>query len=152
MTFEQALIAVLTPLGDTYARRNGVFVISKGADVRTQRGGVVPTALGLQIIPAARAAVILRVLFPEDQFRVDSGANAVIAVADTEQIGAIRAVLQSIDAKNPLTPGVDAITLRFVKPNILISRLRTLFPDVRFSVASKTSVIMRGDGAGARTD
>lgn len=144
VTLEQALVAVLEPIGYTFAKRNGVFIVTRderrGSNIAETRE---PSAISVQFVKADRAASVLRTLFPESDFRVEAEANAVVAIANPEQLQRIRTVLQSIDVRSPLQPSIDAIALRFIDGARLVSHLQALYPSARFTATSKSALLIR---------
>ena len=103
---------------------------------------VEPVAIPLQIVPAARASVILRRLFPHDRFTPESDANAVIVSAPADDLPAVRQIVSAIDVKNPSSRTVDAIQTHFVSPNIIAEKIRSLFPATKVVVAPNRTLLV----------
>ncbi len=99
----------------------------------------------VSIIPAERAASVLRGLFPQYRIRVDAHANAVIVVALPDDLQRMRTVIAGIDVRNPQTPNTDVISLHVLKPRAVVGRLRALYPNAHIEVASKTTLLVRAD-------
>ena len=146
VTLDQALTAVLTPLGFAFSHKNGIIVVFRStAAPATEPAGIAPTPVVLQVtfISPDRAASALRNLFPEAVIRADHAANAVIVTTSQNDVAAIRSVLQSLDVRSPKEPVVEALTLRNLEAEKAAGRLKTLFPGAQFTAASKQSLIVR---------
>ena len=87
--------------------------------------------ISLAQIPAARAARVLRELYPHDNISVDESANSVVVVASANDVNAMRAVLAGLDVKNPLAPVAEAIPLRVVRASAVVPQIHALFPAAR---------------------
>ncbi len=148
-TLDQALTAVLTPLGYAFGRKSGVIVVSRvtGSTQGAFAASRAPMVLSVTYIMADRAAKALHDLFPDASLRVDHGANAVIVVAATDDLQAMRNVLQSLDVRSPLSATVEALSLRSVGAEKIVARLKVLYPQVQFSVVSKQSLLVRATPA-----
>jgi type II secretory pathway component GspD/PulD (secretin) len=147
VTLEQALTAALAPLGYTFARKNGIIVISRVAGTIEQVAGraapAVPTVLPVSFITPERSAATIRNLFPDAIVRADHAANAVIVTASPSDLQSIRGVLQSLDVRGPKALVVEAMTVRNVAADRITADLRPIFPTARFTAASKTSLLVR---------
>ena len=102
----------------------------------------VPVVLSFQVIKAARAAELLRSIYPSAQLRVDSHANAVIVVAPGYQEEGMRTIASGIDVKNPTDTHVEAVQLKILSPQAASSRLNGVFPGARIMVAPNNNVIV----------
>ena len=147
VTVDQALSAVLKPLGYGYERDGNIIVVTH-AELRTSRPAApptpvfAPTVLNVSVISADRAAAILRHLYPRAQITVDHPANAVIAVAPAEDLQSMRVVLQGIDIKNPTTATVEAVQVHLANPNEVVGKLRPLYPTARIAVGPNRSILI----------
>ena len=103
--------------------------------------------INLTVIPAARAAAILRTYFPHARISVDRHANAVIVAAPADEIQQMRTIVEGIDVRDPQRAVTDAIALHVLRNEHLIRSLATLFPSVRFAPASANTIIVRGTTA-----
>lgn len=101
----------------------------------------IPIVVALREMSAARAASIIRGFYPGLRVRVDATANAVVVVAPANDADAIRAILQGIDVRDPSADSVDAEVLHTVSPQVVIGRLRSVFPTARFFVAPNRTLI-----------
>ena len=101
-----------------------------------------PAVINLSIIKASQAATIIRAVFPDAHVRVDEQANAVIVVAPPDEMNGVRAVVTGVDVKDPTSTTVDTDQVQHVRPDDVVSRLRDLFPDARFSVAPNRTLII----------
>ena len=126
------------------------FVIAVGTIPTGARGAApqpkpspIAAVIQVTVIPAARAAAVVRGLFPNVSVRVDSHANAIVIYGSPDDVQAARSVVSGIDVRNPSTPAVDVIQLRISKPADIVARVGPLFPGASLSVASKSSVLLR---------
>ena len=110
----------------------------------------IAAVIQVTVIPAARAATVVRELFPNVRVRVDSHANAVVVYGLPDDVQSARSVVSGIDVRNPTTPTIDVIPVHVMKPAELVARVAPLFPNASLSVASKSSVLLKAtplDGA-----
>jgi type II secretory pathway component GspD/PulD (secretin) len=145
-TLEQALTAILAPLGYSYSRRDGVIIVAPAARASVPQftsAGPAAMIFSLAFITPERAAAILRGLFPDTSIRVDRGSNALIVSSSPTDTQEIRAVVQSLDVRNPREPTVEALALHNVNPDNVAARLSPLYPHARFTVAGKQSLLVR---------
>ena len=77
-------------------------------EVSTESTQVVPLA----IVPAARAAQVLRATYPRVAVRVDAPANALVLSGSAADVSAARTVLTSLDVRDATKPTSEALTLR----------------------------------------
>jgi type II secretory pathway component GspD/PulD (secretin) len=101
-----------------------------------------PAVLAVQVIGAARAAAVLRALYPRDRITVDAGANALVVVAPPDDVAGMRTVLQGIDVRNPTRRTSDAVQLRNAKPAVVSARLRGIFPAARIALAPNSTLLI----------
>jgi type II secretory pathway component GspD/PulD (secretin) len=140
-TMDEALSAILVPYGYRHRRESGritVFVASNEVERKTST----PTVIPVTTITSTRAASIIRTLFPEADIRVDQGSNSIIAIASPDSVGAIRAVIQGIDIRDPSAPLAESIPLRTVTANEIVPRLRGLYTSARFEAAPNHSLLV----------
>jgi type II secretory pathway component GspD/PulD (secretin) len=104
-----------------------------------------PAVIGLSIVPAARAAPLLRSLYPHAVIRLDDAANALIVVAPPDDLTAMRAIVSGIDVKNPAAVSVDAIQLRTARPAELAVKLKPLFSRARLVAGPNATLIVAAD-------
>ncbi|MHB8147569.1 MAG: DUF6531 domain-containing protein [Vulcanimicrobiaceae bacterium] len=95
------------------------------------------------VIPVARAAAIVRELFPHVRVRTDGHANALVVVGSPEDVQSVRTVVSGVDVKNPTQPVVQVIQLHVLKPQEVVEKVGPLFPNASVRTASKTSVLVR---------
>lgn len=147
VTVDQALTAVLKPLGYSYEHDGSIIVVTE-ARLRGPRPSaspgptLAPTVIDVTIISADRAAAILRHLYPHSQITVDRTANAVIAVASAEDIQGMRLILQGIDIKNPTSTTVEAVQVHLANPNDIVAKLRPLYPGDRIAAGPNKSILI----------
>lgn len=143
VTMAEALDAILTPLGDVCRVRGSVYLVERGGGV--SGGGQVasgPAVLPLAIIPAKRAAAMMRPLFPQASIREDARANALVVIAPPLDVQSMRVILQGTDVRNPTLPTTDAIGLRTVRASALIAQLHGAFPAAKFALAGEKQLLV----------
>src|ERR1700736_528897 len=147
VSVDEALTAVLKPLGYTYERDgNIVVVLERGSRVPTSNVSpsptLMPTVLNATIISADRAATILQQLYPRAHIRVDHSANAIIAIATPEDIQGMRTVLQGIDIKNPGSVTVEAVQVHIANPSDVVAKLKPLYPNARIAAGPNKTILI----------
>ncbi|HMD01360.1 MAG TPA: secretin N-terminal domain-containing protein, partial [Candidatus Baltobacteraceae bacterium] len=142
-TLDQALTAVLSPLGYRYRRENGVIVIYRASAGSNSAAEFSPSVIPVTVISVDRAVTIVRTLYPSVSVRADKNANAVIVVASPDDVASIRTVLQGLDVHNPTAPSVEAITLRTADPAKVAAELRGLYPHANFAAGPNHSILVR---------
>jgi len=101
-----------------------------------------PAVLQVQVIGAARAADVLRGLFPRARVAVDRTANALVVVAPPDDLAAMRAVLQGIDVRSPLRATSEAVQLRTADPAAVAARIRRLYRGARIENAPNRTLLI----------
>jgi type II secretory pathway component GspD/PulD (secretin) len=107
-----------------------------------QAARAAPAVLAVQVIPAARAAAVLRALYPRDRITVDAGANALVVVAPPDDVAGMRTILQGIDVRNPTRATSDAVQLHSADPATVAARLRGLYPAARIALAPNKTLLV----------
>ncbi len=148
-TLDEALRAILAPLGATWSRANRVVVVTLAEPPRPgpSETPYAPAVLPLQIIGAARAANVLRGLYPRDRIAVDSSANALVVVAPPEDVTAMRAVVEGIDVRDPARPVSEVVQLRSADPTAVAAQLRRLYPAARIDRAPNHTLLVEAKPA-----
>jgi len=141
VTLQQALRAILEPLGATYHLRQGVYDVEP-ALAPTHATTIVPVVIPLAVVTAKRAASMLRPLFPQALLREDEHANALIVVAAAADVQAIRAVLQGIDVRDPSRATTEAVALHLARGIVLADQLRKAFPKAKFAIANDKQLLV----------
>jgi type II secretory pathway component GspD/PulD (secretin) len=147
-SLDQALTAIVTPLGFEYRVLHGVVIVGNGHPQTTFRPVpsptpvIAPTVLALTTIRVDRAASVLRSLFPHARITVNRDANALIAIAPADDIASMRAVLAGIDIQDPTRRTTEAIQLHVVDPRALVSKLRALYPASRIATGPNHTLIV----------
>ena len=147
-TLDQALTAIVTPLGFSYHVLHGVVIVDAGRvnaasrPVPSPPPMIAPTVFTLSAIRIDRAASVLRSLFPHDRITVNRDANALIAVARPDEIAAMRSVLAGIDVQDASRRTTEAIQLHVVDPRILVSKLQALYPASRIATGPNHTLIV----------
>ena len=103
----------------------------------------IAAVIQVTVIPATRAASIVRELYPKLQVQVDAHANAIVVMGPPDDVQASRTVVSGIDVKDPTRAMVEVIHVHAVKPEDLVARVSRVFPSAKISVASKSSVMLR---------
>lgn len=147
VTVDEALTAVLKPLGYSYERDGNIVVVLEHGS-RAPNNNIppsqtlVPTVLNANIISADRAAVILQQLYPHAHIRVDHSANAIIAVATPEDVQGMRTVLQGLDIKNPGSVTVEAVQMHVANPSDVVAKLKPLYPNARIAAGPNKTILI----------
>ncbi len=147
-TLNQALTAIVSPMGFRYQVLHGIVIVDAGRPpsiarpVPSPSPPIAPTVLTLSTIHVDRAATVLRNLFPHDRITENRDANAVIAIAPPDDIASMRAVLTGIDVQDPTRRTTEAIQLRVVDPRVLVSKLQALYPGSRIASGPNHTVII----------
>jgi type II secretory pathway component GspD/PulD (secretin) len=140
---DEALSAVLRPLGLTYERDGRIVLVHPvGPTPETSATPLAPAVLNVSIISAQRAATILSRLYPRDHVTVDKAANALIVVGPPDDVTAMRTVLNGIDVKNPQSVGVDAVQVKIAKAKDVVAKLAPLYPHARLAVGPNQTVLI----------
>jgi type II secretory pathway component GspD/PulD (secretin) len=106
--------------------------------VSAESSAVVPLA----IVPAARAANVLRTMYPRLGVRADPAGNALVLSGAASDIASARAILQGLDVRDPSKPTSEAITLRSPTAAMVAERLRALYPAAKITVISRTTMLV----------
>jgi type II secretory pathway component GspD/PulD (secretin) len=143
VTLPQALAAILTPLGDTFRVRGGVYDVEAGtAGTLPTAAGMTPSVLPVTVVPVQRAAAQIRALFPQASVREDARSNALLVVAPPGDVQAMRTVLQGIDVRNPTTPITEALGTRTVRADAIVAQLHGSFPAARLAVVGPRQLLV----------
>ncbi len=103
----------------------------------------IAAVIQVTVIPATRAASVVRQLYPKLHVQVDAHANAIVVMGSPDDVQESRAVVSGIDVKDPTRATVEVVQLHIAKPTDLVGRIAPLFPDAKLSVASRTSLMLR---------
>jgi type II secretory pathway component GspD/PulD (secretin) len=106
--------------------------------VSTESTVVVPLA----IVPAARAAQVLRATYPRVGVRTDVAANALVLSGSAADVAAARTIATSLDVRDATKPISEALTLRTPTAATVAERLRSLYPAAKITVVSKTTLLV----------
>lgn len=101
-----------------------------------------PTVITLTAAKARATARLIRSLFPSARITIDDEANALIVTAAPTDVPAIRQVTSAIDTRNPLAKQTQAFVLHRLRANDVISRLRGIFGEARFTPVNDHSFIV----------
>jgi type II secretory pathway component GspD/PulD (secretin) len=98
--------------------------------------------VSMMMIPAARAARVLRQLFP--RLSVDEGGsgNALVLAGSDSDIAAARTVVQGLDVRDPTKPATEAVVLHSQSASTVADQLRTLYPSAKFVVVSRSIMLV----------
>jgi type II secretory pathway component GspD/PulD (secretin) len=105
-------------------------------------GPLAPTVINVSVVPAERAATILRSVYPHATIRVDRAANAIVVVAPPDVVAGMRAIVTGIDTKNPTDTTVEAVQLHSASPPDVIARIRATFPHAHFTAAPNRTIVV----------
>jgi type II secretory pathway component GspD/PulD (secretin) len=106
------------------------------------RSAGIPTVLPVTVIGTARAAAVLRTLYPRAHISIDAPAHALIVVAPVDDVAGMRAILLGIDVRDPTRPVTEAVQLRSADPAAVASQLRRLFPALRVTTTANKTLIV----------
>ena len=136
-------------------RRLSLFILSLSLLVSTivptttgAKSSITPSIINVSVISANRAAGVLRSIYPHANIRVDSSANAVIVLAASDDVTAMRTIVTGIDVRNPTDSVVDTAQVHTASPSDVASRLHRLFPHANFVTAPNRTLVI----AASQTD
>jgi type II secretory pathway component GspD/PulD (secretin) len=132
VTPDEALHAVCSQLRLRCAREGRTVAVS------TESSTVVPLA----IVPAARAAQVVRSLYPRLSVRTDAQSNAIVLAGSATDILGARTIIQGLDVRDASKPTTEAITLRTQTASVVADRLRALYPGAKITIVSRTSMLV----------
>jgi type II secretory pathway component GspD/PulD (secretin) len=101
-----------------------------------------PAVLPVTNVPAARAAQVVRRVFPGLRVVEDAKANALVVVAAPETVRAVRDVLAGIDVKDPAAAVTEAIPLQRTAAGALVARLRAVYHGARVAAGPHGTLIV----------
>jgi type II secretory pathway component GspD/PulD (secretin) len=111
--------------------------------VTAESTAVVP----LSIVPAARAAQVVRSLYPRLSVRPDAAANALVMAGSAADIQGARGILSGLDVRDASKPTTEAITVRTQPAAVVADRLRALYPAAKITVVSRTTMLVNATAA-----
>ena len=135
-TPDEAFRAVCSQLRLRCVRDGRTLVVS------VESNAVVPLA----IVPAARAAQVVRSLYPRLAVRPDAAANAVVLAGSAADIQGARTILTGLDVRDASKPTTEAITLRSQPAAVVADRLRGLYPSAKITIISRTTMLVNATG------
>ncbi|HEY0614668.1 MAG TPA: secretin N-terminal domain-containing protein, partial [Candidatus Elarobacter sp.] len=106
--------------------------------VSSEASAVVPLA----IVSAARAANVLRTMYPRLGVRIDPAGNGLVLSGSGNDIASARAILQGLDVRDASKPSSEAIVLRTPTAQMVADRLRSLYPNTKITVVSRTTMLV----------
>ena len=106
-----------------------------------------PIVINFTVIPASRAAAIMRSIYPDATVTVDSHANALVVVAPGYEEDGMRTIASGIDVKNPTDTTVDTYQTHALPPQTAATRLAAVYPAARFVVAPNRNLIIMASPA-----
>jgi len=106
--------------------------------VSTQSSAVV----SLAIVPASRAAKVLRGLFPHLSITEPGSGNALVLAGSDTDINAARAVVQSLDVRDASKPVIEAVTVHTQPAAAVAEQLRKLYPAARITAVSRSTMLV----------
>ena len=144
VTLDEALAMILAPVGATWSRANRVVVVTRRPESspRPSESPYPPAVLPVQVVGAARAASILRGLYPRDRISVDASANAIVVVAPPADVTAMRGVLEGIDVRDPERPVTEAVQLRTADPAAVALQLHRLYRAARITAGPNRTLLI----------
>ena len=106
--------------------------------VSVESSAVVP----LSIVPAARAAQVVRSLYPRLAVSVNAQSNAVVLAGSAADISAARTIVAGLDVRDASKPTTEAIVLRTQPAAVVADRLRALYPGAKITIVSKYTMMV----------
>ncbi|HZW54461.1 MAG TPA: secretin N-terminal domain-containing protein, partial [Candidatus Elarobacter sp.] len=131
-TADEAVHAVCAQLRLRCARDGRTVSVSLESSV------VVP----LTIVPAARAANVLRTMYPRLGVRTEPGGNSLVISGTASDIASARAIIQGLDVRDASKPTTEALVLRTQPASVVADRLRSLYPAAKITVVSRTTMLV----------
>lgn len=131
-TPDEALHAVCSQLRLRCTRSGRTVLVSM------QNTAVLP----LTLVPAERAAHVIRSLFPHLTVTEGGSGNTLIVSGSDADITAARVVVQGLDVRDPRKPVTEALTLRAQPAATVADRLRSLFPSAKITPISRTTMLV----------
>ncbi len=131
-TPDEALHAVCAQLRLRCVREGRTVVVS------ARSSAVVPLA----VVPAGRAARVLRGLFPRLSVSEGGTGNTLVLAGADADIQAARAVVQGLDVRDPRAPTTEAVSLRSQPAAAVAARLQALYPSAKITVLSKSGMLI----------
>ena len=141
-SLDATLVAILSPLGYTYQRRGGIYMVNGSADMGSPVGGESETVLPVAFLPLRQAAQQLRNLFPDASIRENASSSALIVTAPQASLQALRSVLQGIDVRSPKDRATTAVVLRTLRANVVAHSLRSAFPACTFADVTAQELVI----------
>ena len=106
--------------------------------VTVQNSAVVP----LSLIPASRAAKVLRGIFPRLAVSEAGSGNTLVLAGSDADIQAAKAVVLGLDVRDPRKPATEAITLHTQPAATVAERLQMLYPAARITLVNKSTMLV----------
>jgi type II secretory pathway component GspD/PulD (secretin) len=103
--------------------------------------------VSMTMVPAARAAKVLRQLFPRLSVGEGGSNNTLVLVGSESDIAAARTVVQGLDVRDPTKPATEAVILRTQSASVVADQLRTLYPSAKFTVVSRSIMLVSATAA-----
>ena len=103
--------------------------------------------VSMTMVPAARAAKVLRQLFPRLSVGEGGSNNTLVLVGSDSDIAAARTVVQGLDVRDPTKPATEAVILRTQSASVVADQLRTLYPSAKFTVVSHSIMLVSATAA-----
>jgi type II secretory pathway component GspD/PulD (secretin) len=98
--------------------------------------------VALAIVPAARAAQVVRTMYPRVAVRVDPAANALVLAGSAADVQAARGIIAGLDVRDATKPTTEAIAVHSQSATMVAERLRGLYPNAKITVVSKSSMLV----------
>ncbi|MEA2689217.1 MAG: ral secretion pathway protein, partial [Candidatus Eremiobacteraeota bacterium] len=137
VTPDEAVRAICSQLRLRCARDGRTVAVS------TESSVVVPLA----IVPAARAAHVVRSLYPRLGVSTDPATNAIVLAGSPGDIAGARGIIQSLDVRDASKPTTEAVVLRSQSATVVADRLRSLFPGAKITIVSRTTMLVSAVGS-----
>ncbi len=96
----------------------------------------------LSIVPAARAAAVVRTLYPHLSVSPNAQSNSVVLAGSAADIAGARGIIQGLDVRDASKPSTEALVLRTQSASVVADRLRALYPSAKITVVSRTTLLV----------
>ena len=106
--------------------------------VSSQSSVVVPLA----IVPAARAAKVLRGLFPRLSVTEAGSGNALVLSGADSDINSARTVVQGLDVRDATKPLTEAVVVHTQPAPAVAEQLRKLYPGAKITAVSRSTMLV----------
>ena len=116
--------------------------IAIGAPMAQPSAPPTSAAIPLIVARADRTAEIIRKMYPKAKVRVDRSSNAIVVVANTDDMTGIKTIISGLDVKSADAQQIEPITIRTNDASKIAKRLGELFKHATFSATTKSLLLV----------